>query len=101
MEATRSTSTLFILSVPSGYFIFSKRVLFERIESFIILLFCEHEVNMLFSQYFKKEWGATENQIKLQIIITNTSIMYSLLAEKISQVTSIDEEGMGNCFCLT
>lgn len=39
---------------------------FERENgSFTILLFCEHEVNMLFSQFFKKEWGAAENQIRI------------------------------------
>ncbi|MGE8554997.1 MAG: siderophore-interacting protein [Chryseobacterium jejuense] len=34
-------------------------------ENFIILLFCEHEVNILFSQYLKKEWGVSENQIRI------------------------------------
>lgn len=34
-------------------------------ENFIILLYCEQEVNTLFSNYFKKEWGATNSQIKI------------------------------------
>ncbi|WP_160138128.1 siderophore-interacting protein [Chryseobacterium sp. c4a] len=42
-----------------------KKSLIRENESFIILLFCEHEVNMLFSQYFKKEWGAAEHQIRI------------------------------------
>lgn len=42
-----------------------KKDLSRETESYTILLFCEHEVNMLFSQYFKKEWGATENQIRI------------------------------------
>lgn len=33
--------------------------------NFTILLFCEHEVNMLLSQFFKKEWGAAESQIRI------------------------------------
>ncbi|BAP29470.1 uncharacterized protein CHSO_0433 [Chryseobacterium sp. StRB126] len=39
---------------------------FEREnDRFTLLLFCEHEVNTLFSQYFKKEWGVAENQIRI------------------------------------
>jgi hypothetical protein len=34
-------------------------------ENFIILLHCEREVNSLFSNYFTKEWGANESQIKI------------------------------------
>ncbi|WP_347218852.1 siderophore-interacting protein [Chryseobacterium sp.] len=34
-------------------------------ENFVILLHGEREVNSLFLSYFKKEWGATDNQIKI------------------------------------
>ncbi|MBP2617411.1 siderophore-interacting protein [Chryseobacterium jejuense] len=44
--------------------LFRKELIKEN-ENFTILLFCEHEVNLLFSQYFKKEWEATENQIRI------------------------------------
>lgn len=42
-----------------------KRDFIRENENFVILLHCEREVNSLFLNYFKKEWGANDNQIKI------------------------------------
>lgn len=42
-----------------------KKEFTQEVENFIILLCGDQEINALFSHFFKKEWGAREEQIKV------------------------------------